>query len=154
MVRLENTASPTRPGPSGSIFIPAELERSVQLVTVTSVQSPKPWFAVLREVFRMMQSSPAVMAQSLIRTRRQRSTSIPSQLGINRLLSIVIPEMCRSSQPIGWIVQVGASWMRKSASRTRLQPTRIIIRGRPSAWNWPGNSSSGFHLPRKALGTA
>jgi hypothetical protein len=46
------------------------------------------------------------MLQPSMRTLRQWSMSMPSQLGISRLFRIEIPSMCRPSQPMGWMVQV------------------------------------------------
>ena len=90
------------------------------------VSTPQPSGEVLSE----MQSSPARMSQSEMRTLRERSTSMPSLLGMSMSLTMWMLSMPTSSQPRMRTVQKAPSRIVRSRIRTRRQFLRWTVNGR------------------------
>src|SRR3712207_3052641 len=107
---------------------PLDVVTIVQLVTAMFSHGPYP--ANSSQAFSEIASSPQEMWQSLIRTLRHRSRSIPSQLGIFRSPSMRTPQTSTSSHPVSRKVHKAPS--RKVVSRmvTPVQPRKNTVNGR------------------------
>lgn len=90
----------------------------VHPVMVTSSQT-RPSRVLSIAALRQMASSPARMSQSLTRTRRQASMSMPSLLGIRTSLSMVMPCTRTSSHRLSRIVHDAPSTMHTPVIETR-----------------------------------